>query len=110
MPLESLTSTQIESALHGLPGWVYDDHALRRTVSFDQYLWGISCVNALAHLAERQNHHPDIAIHYTQITVSYWTHTRDDVTQADVTGAQEAERILQQFLKSAPGINATPAD
>ena len=56
-------------------------------------------VNRMAEAAEEANHHPDIEIHYWEITLRYWTHTANGVTALDVEGAKEAEPLVALFLK-----------
>ena len=97
--VEALTEPAIQEALKTLPGWSLENNAIVRTVKFDSFLWAIQFVNAVAHLAERQNHHPDLDIRYTTVTVRYWTHTAKGVTLLDFDGAKEVESLLQQFKK-----------
>ncbi len=97
--METLPTTEIQQGLHTLPEWTFDGKAIVRTATFSSFLRGISFVNAVAHLAERQNHHPDIEIHYQQITLRYWTHVAQGVTQSDFEGAKEAESLITQFKK-----------
>ncbi len=55
---------------------------------------GIDFVRQVAELAEANNHHPDIFIHYKRITVRYWTHTARGVTLADVQMAQKVDTLF----------------
>jgi 4a-hydroxytetrahydrobiopterin dehydratase len=48
-------------------------------------------VNAVAHLAELANHHPDIDIRYSDITLSLVTHDDGGITSKDVALAKEVE-------------------
>ena len=64
-------------------GWTEVDKALERTFEFDDFVGSLAFVNRLGELAEAENHHPDIAIHYNQVTVRWWTHTADGVTDSD---------------------------
>jgi 4a-hydroxytetrahydrobiopterin dehydratase len=59
-----------------------------------KYMEGIDFVRQVAELAEENNHHPDILIHYKRITVRYWTHTASGVTQADVQMAQKVDALF----------------
>jgi len=55
-------------------------------------------VNAVAHLAELANHHPDIDIRYTNVTLSLVTHDQGGITDKDVNLAREIEEA--QRLRS----------
>jgi 4a-hydroxytetrahydrobiopterin dehydratase len=43
----------------------------------------LAFVNRVAELAEAENHHPVIAIHYNEVTLRWWTHTAGGVTDRD---------------------------
>jgi 4a-hydroxytetrahydrobiopterin dehydratase len=63
--------------------WSEVDGALVREVEFGDFREAIAFVNRLADLAEAEDHHPDIEIHYKRVTVRWWTHTADGVTDRD---------------------------
>ena len=64
-------------------GWEEVDKALQRTFSFESFPDAIAFVNRVAELAETEDHHPDIAIHYREVTLRWWTHTADGITDRD---------------------------
>jgi 4a-hydroxytetrahydrobiopterin dehydratase len=70
-------------------GWAEVDNALEREFVLRDFRAAIDFVNRLAELAEDANHHPDIAISYKRVTVRWWTHTADGITDLD---RQLAER------------------
>jgi len=45
-------------------------------------------VNWVAAIAERANHHPDVTIHYNEVTVSVWTHSDGGITPKDFSLAR----------------------
>jgi 4a-hydroxytetrahydrobiopterin dehydratase len=71
-------------------GWEVVDEALERTFEFPSFPEAIAFVNRVAEAAEEANHHPDIAVHYRRVTLRYWTHTENAITDHDVA---EAARI-----------------
>ena len=71
-------------------GWEVVDEALERTFEFPSFPEAIAFVNRVAEAAEEANHHPDIAVHYRRVTLRYWTHTENAITDRDVA---EAARI-----------------
>lgn len=99
--MEALKPADIEQLLTKLPEWKYDAEAeaIVRTTTFPSFLRGIEFVNAVAHLAERQDHHPDIDIRYHRVTIRYWTHRAKGVTQLDFDGAKEVEQMIGTFKK-----------
>ncbi len=66
-----------------LDGWDEVDGALERTFSFDDFRAALAFVNRVGELAEAENHHPDIAIHYNKVTLRWWTHTAGGITDRD---------------------------
>ncbi len=64
-------------------GWEVVDGALQRTFEFKSFPAAIEFVNRLAELAEAEDHHPDIAIHYREVTLRWWTHSQNAITQRD---------------------------
>ena len=54
-------------------GWSEDDGALEREFAFDSFPEAIAFVNAVARIAERENHHPWIGIDYRRVTLRWVT-------------------------------------
>ena len=63
--------------------WAEVDGALERTWRFDSFPDAIAFVNRVAEVAEAENHHPDIAISYRDVTLRWRTHSADDITDRD---------------------------
>lgn len=63
--------------------WTEVDGALERTFELPSFVEAIAFVNRVASLAEAEDHHPDIAIHYRRVTLRWWTHTAGGVTDRD---------------------------
>lgn len=66
-----------------LTGWNEVDGKLERQFEFPDFRAAMSFVNDVAELAERENHHPDIEIHYNKVVLRWWTHTAGGVTDRD---------------------------
>jgi 4a-hydroxytetrahydrobiopterin dehydratase len=97
--MEAMSEPEIREALKPLPEWKHEDNAIVRTTTFVSFLRVIEFINAVAHLAERQNHHPDIDIRYHRVIIRYWTHRAKGVTHLDFEGAKEVEQLISQFKK-----------
>lgn len=58
-----------------LKNWeVIDGKKLKRTFEFKSYLKTISFVNAVAWVANKEMHHPDLEVSYNKCIVSITTH------------------------------------
>jgi 4a-hydroxytetrahydrobiopterin dehydratase len=79
-----LSESEIAAALVSLPGWKLSGKAIERTFKFPDFIAALAFVNRIADAAEKANHHPDIAIHYNQVTLSLWSHDSGGVTKRDL--------------------------
>jgi len=73
--------------------WSEVDGALERTFQFDSFVAALDFVNRVGGLAEAENHHPDIAIHYNRVTLRWWTHTAGGITDRDRELAQRSSAL-----------------
>jgi 4a-hydroxytetrahydrobiopterin dehydratase len=73
--------------------WSEVENALERTFEFDDFSGALAFVNRVGELAESENHHPDIAIHYNKVTLRWWTHTAGGITDRDVELASRSGEL-----------------
>jgi 4a-hydroxytetrahydrobiopterin dehydratase len=66
-----------------LEGWDEHDGALERELTFASFPEAIAFVNRLAEVAEAENHHPDLEIHYRRVIVRWSTHSAGGITDRD---------------------------
>jgi 4a-hydroxytetrahydrobiopterin dehydratase len=77
-----LSDAEIAAAIPA--GWKHSGKAIERTFKFPDFKAAMAFVNRIADAAEEANHHPDIAIHYNQVTLSLWSHDSGGVTKRDL--------------------------
>ncbi len=87
-----LSDLEIQRALGGLNGWSRRGDALNKTFTFPTFAEGIAFVNRVAKLADARQHHPDIDIRYTKVTLVLSTHDAGGVTEKDLDLASAIER------------------
>ncbi|HEY8703340.1 MAG TPA: 4a-hydroxytetrahydrobiopterin dehydratase [Gaiellaceae bacterium] len=63
--------------------WPEVGGALERTFELPSFPEAIAFVNRVAELAERENHHPDVAISYKKVTLRWTTHSEGGITDRD---------------------------
>jgi 4a-hydroxytetrahydrobiopterin dehydratase len=68
--------------------------ALQRSHEFRDFAEALAFVNRVGELAERENHHPDIEIHWNLVTLRWWTHVQDAVTDRDYELAEKANSVV----------------
>jgi 4a-hydroxytetrahydrobiopterin dehydratase len=78
-----LTETEIQERLGRLPGWERRGNEIRRTWSFADFAGSMAFVNRVAELAETADHHPDIDIRYSKVTLVLSTHSAGGLTARD---------------------------
>jgi len=77
-----------------LPGWTLAGDRIVKEYVFANYHETIAFVNALAWIAHREDHHPDLAVHYSRCVVAWSTHDAGGVTLNDVVCAARVERLF----------------
>ena len=81
--------------MHAPEGWVERDGALEREFRFADFAEALAFVNRVGALAEAEDHHPDIAIHWNRVTLRWWTHVADAVTERDFELAAKTNDLAQ---------------
>jgi pterin-4a-carbinolamine dehydratase len=74
-------------------GWSEVDDKLEREFEFDGFRRAIAFVDEVAELAERENHHPDIEVHYNKVVLRWWTHTAGGITDRDRELAERSSAL-----------------
>jgi 4a-hydroxytetrahydrobiopterin dehydratase len=93
-----LDASAARALLAQVAAWVMDDQATRisRTFSFANYWETMAFVNAVAWIAHREDHHPDLSVHYSRCVVSYNTHAVGGLTENDFICAARVEALLAE--------------
>jgi 4a-hydroxytetrahydrobiopterin dehydratase len=97
VPAPKLTDAEVSAALAELHGWKLDAGMLMKTYKHATFPEAIVFVNAVAHLAELANHHPDVDIRYSNITLRLTTHDSGGITSKDVALAKEVEAARKKM-------------
>lgn len=92
-----LDGGELEAQLSELPDWQLVDGALQASFRFDNFREVMDFANAVAEIAEAQDHHPDLILSHAMATVRWHTHrpvraiTRNDlICAAQVSHLPEA--------------------
>jgi 4a-hydroxytetrahydrobiopterin dehydratase len=80
--------------LKALDGWKSKDGFITKTFEFKTFMAGIKFVNDVAAVAERLEHHPDIHVRWTTITLQIQTHDEGGITVLDFQLADDIEKYL----------------
>ena len=88
---ERLSDDAVRDRLGRLPGWEVREGALCRTYEFPDFVHAMQFVTRVAEIAEAVQHHPDIDIRYSKVTLALVTHDSGGITEKDFAMAHEAE-------------------
>ena len=92
-PAPKLSDIEIQRELGTLSGWTRKGESLVKTFAFPTFMAGITFVDRVAVAAEKMDHHPDLDIRYTKISVTLSTHSAGGITGNDVALAREMDRL-----------------
>lgn len=88
-----LTEEQILRQLGKLEGWSLKGDYITKSYEFKTFMDGIAFVDAVARVAEAQEHHPDIKVVWTTVTLSVQTHSEGGVTRYDINLAKAIDAM-----------------
>ncbi len=94
MAAPALSDIEIQRALGQLPGWSRRTNVITKTFLASTFPAGIAFVRRIADAAEAVQHHPDIDIRYTKITIALSTHDSGGLTQKDIDLARVIEGLV----------------
>ena len=70
-----------------------DSRSLQRSLKFKDFYRTMSFVNALAHIANIEDHHPDLSIGYNYCHIVYSTHSIGGLSENDFICAAKLDRL-----------------
>lgn len=89
-----LEKSELAEALKKCPEWDHEGRKISRTVEFEEFSDAIDFVNDLAEIAEKAEHHPDILIRHTKVTLTLTTHDAGGLTDIDIEVAQRIDNLV----------------
>jgi 4a-hydroxytetrahydrobiopterin dehydratase len=93
-PHDATSAANMLSLLH--PDWrlVEDGRAIRRDLRFPDFWRTMSFANALAHVANVEDHHPDLEIGYNYCRIRWSTHAIGGLSDNDFICAAKTDALL----------------
>ena len=90
-----LTESEITAWLSTLPGWTLseDKTSISTSIELVDFVAALDLVNQIGRVAEQRNHHPDIDIRWTTVTLVQSSHSEGGLTRADLEMAQRIDDI-----------------
>jgi 4a-hydroxytetrahydrobiopterin dehydratase len=91
----ALNSQQVSELLNSLDGWGLKGKEIARTFSFTDFYETMAFVNAVAYIANREDHHPDMEVGYNKCTVRFSTHSVGGLSENDFICAARVDTLLR---------------
>ena len=92
-----LTDDQIAERLKAIPEWSLSSgssgQSITRAFEAPSFLEGIAFVQGVAEIAESRDHHPDIDIRYSRVTLTLSTHDKGGLTGWDFDVAEAVDSL-----------------
>ena len=87
---------KVTAYLQTLPGWAAgdDQKEIAKVFEFKNYYETMAFVNAVAWIAHREDHHPDLGVSYRNCRVRYSTHAIRGLSENDFICAAKVEALL----------------
>lgn len=95
----ALSATEVVTQLSKLngeqaQGWRLIDGALEKTFSFKDFHHTMCFSNAVAFIANTEDHHPELQLSYGKCTVRFHTHDVDGISVSDFFCASKVDALL----------------
>lgn len=105
--VQRLMPAEASALIAALPGWRIDAASaggrLCREFRFADYATTIRFVVAVAAIAEAENHHPDLAVGYGRVGVTFTTHDCGGLSQRDFRCAGRVDALAAGDAAFAQG-------
>ena len=92
---KALEPSAAATLLKELSGWslVDGNQGIRREFSFKNYYPTMAFVNAVAWIANQQDHHPDMTVGYNKVGVVFSTHSVGGLSENDFICAAKVDAL-----------------
>jgi 4a-hydroxytetrahydrobiopterin dehydratase len=88
-----LSDDDVKERLKELDGWRQRGEYIVKSFDRGDFVGSVKFVDSLVEPAEEMNHHPDIAISWSQVEVAISTHSEGGITENDFELAKKVEEL-----------------
>ena len=96
MAIRALNENEIAAELKKAEFWKREGNEIVRLFPFPAFMDAIVFVNAVAEAAEKADHHPDILIQYSKVTLRISTHDCNGLSARDFALAKAADELASR--------------
>lgn len=92
----ALDVSQAGEMLKDIPGWEMNEaeHTISREFKFKNFYQTIEFVNAVAWIANQQDHHPDLEAGYNRCRITFTTHSVGGLSENDFICAARVNTLF----------------
>jgi 4a-hydroxytetrahydrobiopterin dehydratase len=94
--VEPLDATRVKEWLGQVDGWTSEDGAIRREFTFKDFYRTMAFVNAVAWIANSEDHHPDLEVGYRRCLVTFSTHAIGGLSENDFICAAKVNALVSE--------------
>ena len=80
--------------IEAIPKWTLENDRISRSFAFDSFMDAIAFINAIAPLAEKADHHPEIFNVYNRVDLVLTTHDCQGLSEKDFKLASQIDLLL----------------
>ncbi|WP_034491155.1 4a-hydroxytetrahydrobiopterin dehydratase, partial [Afifella pfennigii] len=77
-----------------LPDWRVEEGMLCRKFKTKNFTASLLAANAIGHIAEKADHHPDLTVRYGALDIALKSHDVDALTDRDFSLAEKIDTLL----------------
>ncbi|MFC1561471.1 4a-hydroxytetrahydrobiopterin dehydratase [candidate division KSB1 bacterium] len=89
-----LEGERLKEFMGQVEGWELEsDTNIKKKYTFRDFKEALDFVNEVGRLAESEGHHPDIFVHYKEVTIDLWTHKIGGLFDNDFIMAAKIDAI-----------------
>lgn len=95
--VDPMNRDEINNLISQIPEWSVNSNGteISRAFKFKNFCHTMSFVNAMAHIANQEGHHPDFEVGYNYCNVTFTTHAIKGLSHNDFICARKVDRLIK---------------
>lgn len=93
--IPAMSKNEVQKLMPEISDWNLSDDgkSIKKRITFDNFYHTMAFVNAVAWVANQENHHPDLEVGYNYCNIKFLTHAVDGLTKNDFICAAKIDQI-----------------
>ena len=92
-----MIENELSEAFQALDGWKLVESngvtKLKKAYPFKDFAGALTFSNQVGALAEMEDHHPELLTEWGKVTVTWWTHTKNGLSENDFRMAAKVDLL-----------------